>query len=280
MMLSRFTRLSRWSTAACVSAGLVWLMHGPVAAASGQSHEQASTTDSIGAGASRAWQALTPAQKKVLQPLAPHWSTLDRTSREKWLNVANRFERLSPSERQRVQERMDQWAKLPAQQRGEARLRFQQTRQISPDERQRKWTAYQALSPEDRQDLTRQAERKSKPIFLSDSAVGPREARQAYSPKRRSRADTSPEKSNMVPNAGPGMVSTRTVIRPAIVKAGTGATTSLVNQRPTPPLHQQTGLPKIAATKGFVDPVTLLPRKGAQGAAMTPTPQERRADTK
>jgi len=189
--------------------------------------------------------------------------------------MANRFDRLSPAERLRVQERMDQWAKLPAQQRGEARLRFQQTRQLGADERQRKWAAYQALSPEDRQDLTRQAERKAKPVFLSNSAVGPREAKQAYTTKRRAHADASPNKSNMVPNAAPGAASPRTAIRPAIVKAGTGATTSLVNQRPNPPMHQQTGLPKIAATNGFVDPVTLLPRKGAQGAAMAPPPPER-----
>jgi hypothetical protein len=257
---------------------VVWLMHGQVAASPGvmlgAAHAQTASPQ-IGTGHSQEWQALSPSQKKVLQPLAPHWQVMDRTSREKWLNVANRFDRLSPPERLRVQERMDQWAKLPAQQRGEARLRFQQTRQISPDERQRKWAAYQALSAEDRHDLTRQAERKAKPVFLSNNAVGPREARQAYTAKQRARADTSPQKSNMVPNAAPGMASARTVVRPAIVRASTGATTSLVNQRPNPALHQQTGLPKIAATKGFVDPVTLLPRKGAQGAAMTPAPQAR-----
>jgi hypothetical protein len=78
----------------------------------------------------------------------------------------------------------------------------------------------------------------------------------------------------MVPNAAPGSVSNRTVVRPGMVNAGTGATTNLVNQRPTPSFHQQTGLPKIAATQGFVDPVTMLPKKGAQSAAMAPTPQE------
>jgi hypothetical protein len=32
-------------------------------------------------------------------------------------------------------------------------------------------------------------------------------------------------------------------------------------------LHQQVGLPKVAATPGFVDAETLLPQRGAQGAA-------------
>jgi hypothetical protein len=34
----------------------------------------------------------------------------------------------------------------------------------------------------------------------------------------------------------------------------------------TPPAHQQPGLPKVAATPGFVDRTTLLPQKGAQAA--------------
>src|SRR4029453_3048865 len=43
--------------------------------------------------------------------------------------------------------------------------------------------------------------------------------------------------------------------------------TTLMSRRPTPPAHQQTGLPKIAATPGFVDRSTLLPQRGPQGAA-------------
>ena len=46
-----------------------------------------------------------------------------------------------------------------------------------------------------------------------------------------------------------------------------GATTTLITKRPTPPSHQQTGLPKIAATPEFVNKATLLPQRGPQGAA-------------
>src|SRR5690606_34126799 len=104
-------------------------------------------------------------------------------------------------------------------------------------------------------------------------------ARQAYTVRRGGHNDVAPLKSNMVPSPTPGSVPTRRAVRPGMVNAGTGATTNLVNQRPTPSFHQQTGLPKIAGTQGFVDPVTLLPRKGPQGAAMTPPPppQARRA---
>lgn len=215
------------------------------------------------------WSSLSNAQRRALQPLATLWPTMEVTNRERWVNVANRFGGLSPVEQQRMQERMTQWSKLPAQQRGEARLRFQQTRQLSPEERQKKWASYQALSPEERSDLAQQARRKQQPVVLSDNMAGPRELGQPTG--KRHRDNQAIGKSNWVPGATPNAPAP-VAVAPSLIKAGRGATTTLVSQRPTPPLHQQTGLTKIAGTKGFVDPVTLLPKKGAQGAAMTAVP--------
>lgn len=265
---------ARTTTLAWLTASLMWLaVSGAAQASAGiPKAAAASASTSINLGSAPEWHALTAAQKKVLLPLAPHWSQMDDTSRDKWVNVADRFDRLSPPEKQRMQARMDQWAKLPPHERGEARLRFQQTRQLTADERQQKWAAYQALSAEDRRDLTRQAQRKAKTVLLGDNVPGPREAKQAYAVKRLAPVDASSKKSNVVPNAMTGTVPTQTVVRPAMIKAGSGATTSLVSQHPTPPLHQHTGLSKIAANKGFVDPVTLLPKKGAQSAAMASLP--------
>jgi hypothetical protein len=215
------------------------------------------------------WSSLSGAQRRALQPLAALWPTMESTNKQRWVNVANRFGSLSPVEQQRMQERMTQWSKLPAQQRGEARLRFQQTRQLSPEERQKKWASYQALSPEERSELAQQARRKQQPVVLSDNMAGPRELGQPSA--RRHRDNQATSKSNWVPGAAPNAPGP-VAVAPSLIKAGRGATTSLVSQRPTPPLHQQAGLTKIAGNKGFVDPVTLLPRKGAQGAAMTAVP--------
>lgn len=262
-------------TLALLTASLVSLGHGltwagapgiiPKAAA-------ASSSNVINLDSAPEWRELNSAQKKALAPLASHWADMDETGRAKWVNVADRFDKLTPAEKQRVQERMGQWAKLPAQERGEARLRFQQSRQLSADQRQQKWAAYQALSPEDRQDLTRQAKRTAKPVYLADGITGPREAKQAFTIKRTAASDSMGKKSNVVPNASAAPTPAQTLVRPTMVKAGAGATTSLLTQRPSPPQHQQTGSPKIAATKGFVDPVTLLPKKGAQSAAMASLP--------
>jgi hypothetical protein len=47
-----------------------------------------------------------------------------------------------------------------------------------------------------------------------------------------------------------------------------GATTTPMTVKAQPPMHNQAGLPKIAALPGFVDPATLLPKRGPQGAAV------------
>lgn len=227
---------------------------------------------SPGSSDANSWSDLSAPQRRALRPLAALWPTMEISNKQRWVNVANRFDKLSPQEQQRLQERMTQWSKLPPQERGEARLRFQQTRQLSPEERQKKWASYQALSPQERGELAQQARRKQQPVVLGDNMAGPRERAQQASKRQRGNESTS--KSNWVPGVSPNAPA-QTAVAPSLVKAGRGATTSLVNQRPTPPLHQQTGLPKIAATKGFVDPVTLLPKKGAQGAAMMAVPASR-----
>lgn len=216
------------------------------------------------------WRELSPAQREVLAPLARQWAQMDDTAREKWLNVADRYRRLSPAEQSRVRERMAQWSDLPPQARGEARLRFQQSRQLPPEERQRKWEAYQSLPPETREALSRRAQRQAKPVELPGDMTGPREARQVYANQQRLDPGQSNQKSNVVPRTPGAGRPVPIVVAPAVIKAGPGATTRLLTQPPSPPAHQQAGLPKINSAGPFVDPVTLLPRKGAQGAAVAP----------
>lgn len=218
------------------------------------------------------WRELTPTQREVLAPLARQWGQMDDTAREKWLNVADRYKGLSPAEQRRVRERMAQWSNLPPQARGEARLRFQQSRQLPAEERQRKWEAYQSLAPETREALSRRAQRQAKPVELSRDMAGPREARQVYAAQQGHDPAHSHQKSNVVPRTPDAGRPGPMVVAPAVIKAGPGATTRLLTQPPSPPAHQQAGLPKINSAGPFVDPVTLLPRKGAQGAAITPPP--------
>lgn len=251
---------------ACFLAGAL-TMSSPALAERGQPRGHVSVA--MAGDAPAEWRALTPQQREVLQPLAGQWHEMDDTAREKWLNVADRYKRLPPAEQSRVRERMVQWSRLPAQTRGEARLRFQQSRQLPPDERQRKWEAYQSLPPETREALSRRAQRQAQPVELPREMAGPREARQLYQSQQRRELERSNLKSNVVPHAPRHTGPQPQVVAPAVIKAGPGATTRLLTQPPAPPAHQQVGLPKINSAGPFVDPVTLLPRKGAQGAAIT-----------
>jgi hypothetical protein len=194
-----------------------------------------------------AWSSLNPQQQAVLAPLARDWAQVSPPQQQKWLEVANRYRTLPPQEQARAQQRMSEWSRLSPQDRARARLNFQEARQVRPEERQQQWEAYRALSPEQRRVLAERAR--------ADSAPRPSPRAGAEAP--------SGVKSNVVraPQSPPA-----TAVGPTVVQRGAGATTDLVSRRAAPPLHQQAGLPKVAATPGFVDSATLLPQRGAQGA--------------
>jgi hypothetical protein len=193
------------------------------------------------------WAALSAPQRGVLAPLERDWQTISPAQQQKWAEVANRYPALPAEERSRVQQRLSDWSRLSPQERAATRLNYQQARQLSPEERQQQWQAYRALPADQRRALADQAER-SRPL-----------------PARAPRDDAANVKSSVVRAPPPPPAQP---VGPTVVQRGSGATTNLVSKPTTPPLHQQAGLPKVAATPGFVDSATLLPQRGAQGAAV------------
>ncbi|MDO9074894.1 MAG: DUF3106 domain-containing protein [Rubrivivax sp.] len=204
------------------------------------------------------WASLTPAQRQVLTPLQRDWNNIDLSQREKWVEVAAKFPTMPADERLRLQARMAEWARMTPTQRANARLQFQEVKRLPAEERQERWKAYQALSPEERDRLTQRA----RPA-----------ARGAPAAQARTAPDADTGKRNIVgaPAAAPARV-----VAPTVVQARPGATTKTMTTRTAPPMHNQTGLPKIAATPGFVDPDTLLPQRGPQGAAVRTAPPAER----
>lgn len=197
-----------------------------------------------------AWAGLTAAQKQALAPLEREWGSIDAQGQSKWLVLAAGFSSMPADERGRLHARMAEWARMTPAERSRARLQFQDARQVPAQERQAKWQAYQALSEDDRHALAQ----KAKPAARAGSASSP---------------SVKP-----APGAGKQNVVQATVVprsravSPTIQQVRPGATTTTITTRAPPPTHNQAGLPKIAATSGFVDPSTLLPRRGPQGAAV------------
>jgi Protein of unknown function (DUF3106) len=201
------------------------------------------------------WGKLTPAQRSVLAPLKDNWGSFGAEQRRRWLEFAGRYPRMSEDEQRRVQERMADWSQTTPQQRGRARAQFEASRRVDPNERQSRWEAYQALPPEQRQKLAEQAD---PPRIRGEQRRG-----------AGARSEDGPDlKSNIVRT--PRAPSDPRPVAPTVVQPGPGATTSLMGQPASPPLHQQPGLPKMTATPGFVDRNTLLPRRGPQGAGARP----------
>lgn len=210
------------------------------------------------------WTSLTPAQQQVLAPLQRDWATLEPDRRQKWLEVAAKFPRMPADERQRVQERMAEWARMTPAQRATARLQFQEVRVLPDEERQARWQAYQALPEDEKARLAQRA----KPVARSASAAD-------LTPLPTAATDADSTKRNLV--RAPGQAPPR-VVAPTVVQARPGATTTKMTTRVAPPPHHQAGLPKIAATAGYVDPETLLPRRGPQGAAVRSPPASEPAE--
>jgi uncharacterized protein DUF3106 len=199
------------------------------------------------------WASLSPEQRSVLAPLKDDWTSIDSPRKAKWLDLAARYPKMPPADQNRMQARMTEWARLSPQQRAQARLNFQQAKQLPNQERQDQWDAYRALPESERKALANRANAAAR---ASEHTGKP--------------APQLASKRNIVANPSLSATPVRPVA-PTVVQAAPGATTTLVTRQPAPPAHQQAGLPKIAATPGFVDRNTLLPQRGAQSAGVRST---------
>lgn len=209
------------------------------------------------------WKSLSAAQRQALAPLEKEWDHLDQQQRLKWLEIASRFASLPTDEQARMQERMGSWAKLSPVERSRARLIFQQAQQITPESRQAKWEAYQALAPEQRQDL---ADKAAKRTLATNAPSGAMQAKHGKSLATATKT-TLPDqaKSNLVPDRTSAPLPKS--VTPTLLQKKPGVTTMLINQTATPPAHQQSGMTKIVAAPDMVDSRTLLPKRIAASAS-------------
>lgn len=204
------------------------------------------------------WSALSAAQRSALKPLEHDWRNIGPEHKQKWLEIAAHFPAMGIDEQQRVQARMTEWAAMTPQQRGAARFQFKQAQQLAPSNRAARWEAYQALPEAEKKQLASRAN----PVVTDGSSQ--RRARTAEAKDRNPSGVQA--KSNVIVTPD-GRRPVRS-IAPTLVQAPTGATTTLISRRPAPPVHEQAGLPKITVSPNFVNPSTLLPRRGPQGAAV------------
>lgn len=192
------------------------------------------------------WAGLTRAQKTALAPLERDWEVLGPARKTKWLEVAARYPSLPAEEQARLHQRMREWALLSPAERQQARIGYQAAQQMAVGDRQAKWEAYQALSPERRQELAEKAVKK--------------QATKPVTPAAKSTAVLGIQpKSNLVPT--PPKAQPAKAVATSVLQAKPGASTVLITQVKTVPTHLQPGQTKIFADPELVDSKTLLPRR-------------------
>lgn len=104
-----------------------------------------------------AWAELTADQQMILAPLKEDWENLSQTTRRKWVGIAKRYPTMNAKEQERVQLRMHRWAGLTPEQRQQARENYKRMAKQRAAKRNQKlaerWAEYQALPPQERQNL-------------------------------------------------------------------------------------------------------------------------------
>ncbi|MEX8495605.1 DUF3106 domain-containing protein [Sphaerotilus sp.] len=201
---------------------------------------------------------LSASEHQALQPLQSQWNGIDSLRKQKWRDVANRYASLPVVQQERLHERMVEWATMSPAQRNAARINFEELRKVPATERQTRWEAYQSLPAEERQALVTQAG--NRPLAASAAQIS------AAARKTLAAGSVQPQSNTGVTPQAVKPLS----VAPGTVQAGVGASTRPISKLPTPPRHQQSGMPKISGTPEFIQSETLLPQRGPQGAGATP----------
>ena len=99
------------------------------------------------------WGQLAESERTILSPLEADWNSITPEGKQKWVQVAHKFEKLPSTEQERLRSRMTEWAKLSANERRIARDNYLQSLNIPSDKKAEAWQAYQQLSPEEKKKL-------------------------------------------------------------------------------------------------------------------------------
>jgi len=138
------------------------------------------------------WAELSPAQRGILQPLAPTWPSLSQSHKRKWLEMAKSYPALSAEEQAKIQGRMKEWVALSPQQRIQARLNFAKTKELSQEltaeEKKAKWETYQSLSKEEKRKLADKAPPKPAGAAPASRPVAPQKLATLPSPADQAKA--------------------------------------------------------------------------------------------
>lgn len=88
------------------------------------------------AGSLGHWSQLTPAQQRILKPLATQWDALPAKLKQNLLQASEDYKNLTPEQQKRFQSRLEKWSRLTPEQRKRAREKFEAFSKVSPEKRE------------------------------------------------------------------------------------------------------------------------------------------------
>lgn len=115
------------------------------------------------------WSELPENNKTILAPLESDWESLSTDMKQKWVQVAKKYEKLPATEQERLRSRMSEWSKLSPNERRIARENYLTNMKVAPEKKAEAWQAYQQLSTEEKKKLADEASRKKPSLVNSPS---------------------------------------------------------------------------------------------------------------
>lgn len=115
------------------------------------------------------WSELTDNDKAILAPLESDWESLSTDMKQKWVQVAKKYDKLPATEQERLRSRMAEWSKLSPNERRIARENYLKNMKVAPEKKAEAWQAYQQLSPEEKKKLADEAAHKKPSLVNSPS---------------------------------------------------------------------------------------------------------------
>ena len=97
------------------------------------------------------WYALSPEERRILNPVAPEWDRLPGYQQERLKGAARKYPSMQPIQKERFETRIRDWAAMTPDQRKAARETFQGLRKLPPakqHELRERWLERRAKSAE------------------------------------------------------------------------------------------------------------------------------------
>lgn len=167
------------------------------------------------------WKDLSAAQQRALDPLKGEWDKLEGLRKQKWLEIANRYNAMKPDEQVRVQERMRDWVRLTPDQRRQVRENFARSQKVapSPGQKSAQWEQYQQLPEEQKKQLADKAPKKqvANPPTPSQSKI------QTVPPVKRTTPASAPAAAAPGTVPAPGAASVPAAAAPAVAAPAAAA---------------------------------------------------------